>query len=79
VRPEKVEIGDWTAADGANRLDGMIDAVTCLGPLTEVTIRLPAGERLTAHRQNRRFKDFERIRPGQPTTISWDAEAGFVL
>jgi TOBE domain len=44
-----------------------------------VTIRLPGGERLTAHQQNRRFEDFERIRPGELATISWDAEAGFVL
>jgi putative spermidine/putrescine transport system ATP-binding protein len=79
VRPEKIQIGDRVAADGANCLDGVIDTVTYLGPLTEVTIRLPGGERLTAHQQNRRFEDFERIRPGELATISWDAEAGFVL
>jgi ABC-type Fe3+/spermidine/putrescine transport system ATPase subunit len=79
VRPEKIEIGDRVAVDGTNRLDGVIDTVTYLGPLTEVTIRLPGGERLTAHQQNRRFEDFERIRPGELATISWDAEAGFVL
>jgi putative spermidine/putrescine transport system ATP-binding protein len=79
VRPEKIEIGDRTVDAGANRLEGVIDTVTYLGPLTEVAIRLPGGERLTAHRQNRRSEDFLRIRPGAHATISWDAEAGFVL
>jgi putative spermidine/putrescine transport system ATP-binding protein len=79
VRPEKIEIGDRAVDAGANRLEGVIDTVTYLGPLTEVAIRLPGGERLTAHRQNRRSEDFLRIRPGAHATISWDAEAGFVL
>ncbi len=79
VRPEKIEIGDRTVDAGANRLEGVIDTVTYLGPLTEVAIRLPGGERLTAHQQNRKFGDFQRIQPGERATISWDAEAGFVL
>ena len=78
VRPEKIELGAG-AGEGLNRLQGVIDSVTYLGPLTEVCVRLSSGEKLMAHRQNRRLGELETLRPGQPTTIAWAPEAGFVL
>jgi putative spermidine/putrescine transport system ATP-binding protein len=78
VRPEKIELGAGTG-EGLNRLEGVIDSVTYLGPLTEVCVRLAGGEKLMAHRQNRRLGELETLRPGQPTTIAWAPEAGFVL
>jgi putative spermidine/putrescine transport system ATP-binding protein len=78
VRPEKIELGG-RPAEGLNCLEAVIDSVTYLGPLTEVCVRLPGGEKLTAHRQNRRLGELEMLRPGQPTTVTWAPEAGFVL
>jgi putative spermidine/putrescine transport system ATP-binding protein len=78
VRPEKIELGGRPAEE-FNRLEGVIDSVTYLGALTEVCVRLRGGEKLMAHRQNRRLGELETLRPGQPTTISWAAEASFVL
>jgi putative spermidine/putrescine transport system ATP-binding protein len=77
VRPEKIELG--AGAEGLNRLEGVVDSVTYLGPLTEICVRLSSGEKLMAHRQNRRLGELDTLRPGQPTTIAWAPEAGFVL
>ncbi|MDQ8732330.1 ABC transporter ATP-binding protein [Bradyrhizobium sp. LHD-71] len=78
VRPEKIELGA-KPDQGLNHLEGVIDSVTYLGPLTEVRVRLASGEKLVAHRQNRRLGELETFQPGQPTTIAWAPEAGFVL
>jgi putative spermidine/putrescine transport system ATP-binding protein len=78
VRPEKVEIGA-TGDETLNRLDCVIDSVAYLGPLTEICVRLPDGETLTVHRQNRKLGGLEQLRPGQATTITWAPDASFVL
>jgi putative spermidine/putrescine transport system ATP-binding protein len=78
VRPEKIEIGAGQDAT-LNRLDGIVDSVTYLGPLTEICVRLSGGEKLMAHRQNRRLGELDQFRPGQPTTIAWAPDASFVL
>jgi putative spermidine/putrescine transport system ATP-binding protein len=78
VRPEKIEIGASHAA-GFNCLQGVIDSITYLGPLTEVCVRLPAGEKLMAHRQNRQHGELEQLRPGETATVAWAPEASFVL
>jgi putative spermidine/putrescine transport system ATP-binding protein len=78
IRPEKIEIGA-AKDDALNRLEGIVDSVTYLGPLTEICVRLPGGEKLMAHRQNRRQGELDQFRPGQPTTIAWAPEASFVL
>jgi putative spermidine/putrescine transport system ATP-binding protein len=78
IRPEKIEIGA-AKDDALNRLEGIVDSVTYLGPLTEICVRLPGGEKLMAHRQNRRQGELDQFRPGQPTTIAWAPDASFVL
>jgi putative spermidine/putrescine transport system ATP-binding protein len=78
VRPEKIEVGAADAA-GLNALQGVIDSITYLGPLTEICVRLPGGETLTAHRQNRKLGEAELLRPGEPATVAWSPEASFVL
>jgi len=42
-------------------------------------VRLPGGERITAHRQNRRTGGAQALRLGQKTTVAWAPESGFVL
>jgi putative spermidine/putrescine transport system ATP-binding protein len=78
VRPEKIEVG-VSGATGLNSLQGVIDSITYLGPLTEICVRLPGGERLMAHRQNRKLGEFEPLRPCEPATVAWAPEASFVL
>jgi putative spermidine/putrescine transport system ATP-binding protein len=78
VRPEKIEIGS-ELHDSRNGLTGVVETVSYLGALTEIAVRLPSGETLTAHRQNRHAEDAGRFRPGDPATVSWAPEAGFVL
>jgi len=78
VRPENIEIG--AQADGRlNSLSGEIESIAFLGPLTEICVRLAAGERITAHRQNRRTEGAGKLRPGQKTSVAWAPECGFVL
>lgn len=80
VRPEKMELGGVPdAGTESNRLACVIDSVTYRGPLTEFAVRLPGGELLVVHRQNRTPGEARRLRPGESTTVSWPAEAGFVL
>ena len=77
VRPE---VGA-SAAPGAtpgNEATGIVDGLTHLGPVTEVVVRLPGGERITAHRQNRAAGDLRLFRVGDPATLSWPAGASFV-
>jgi len=78
VRPEKIEIGGQ-AEGHLNSLSGEIDSIVFLGPLTEICVRLPGGERITAHRQNRRTGGAQALRLGQKTTVAWAPESGFVL
>ena len=78
VRPEKIDVGG--KREGlANSLSGEIDSIVFLGPLTEICVRLPGGERITAHRQNRRNEGGEALCLGQKATVAWAAESGFVL
>jgi ABC-type Fe3+/spermidine/putrescine transport system ATPase subunit len=78
VRPEKIDVGG--KREGlANSLSGEIDSIVFLGPLTEICVRLPGGERITAHRQNRRNEGGEALCLGQKATVTWAAESGFVL
>jgi putative spermidine/putrescine transport system ATP-binding protein len=79
IRPEKIEIGAMKNDGALNRLEAVVDTVTYLGPLTEICVRLSGGERLMAHRQNRRLGEIEQFRPGQPTIVAWAPEASFVL
>jgi ABC-type Fe3+/spermidine/putrescine transport system ATPase subunit len=78
VRPEKIEIGS-ELHDSRNSITGVVETVSYLGALTEIAVRLPSGETLTAHRQNRHAEDARRFRPGEAATVSWAPEAGFVL
>jgi putative spermidine/putrescine transport system ATP-binding protein len=78
VRPEKIEIGR-ELDDGRNSVMGVVETVSYLGALTEIAVRLPSGETLTAHRQNRHAEDAGRFRPGDPASVSWAPDAGFVL
>ena len=78
VRPEKIEIGA-SHASGLNNLQGVVYSITYLGPLTEICVRLPGGEKLMAHRQNRRLGEVEQLRPGEPATVAWAPDASFVL
>jgi putative spermidine/putrescine transport system ATP-binding protein len=78
VRPEKLEIGA-SHGSGLNSLQGVVDSITYLGPLTEICVRLPGGEKLMAHRQNRQLGEVEELRPGEPATVAWAPEASFVL
>lgn len=81
VRPEKIAVegGGAGGSPPDNSATGTVDGVTYLGPVTEVVVRLPGGERITAHRQNRAAGDLRLFRLGDPATVSWPASASFVL
>ena len=81
VRPEKVELGAGAppGTPAGNAASGVVEGVTYLGPVTEVVVRLPGGERITAPRQNRAAGDLRLFRPGDAATVSWPASASFVL
>jgi putative spermidine/putrescine transport system ATP-binding protein len=79
IRPEKIALGDSVSADFSNRMSGTIDGVSYLGSVTEIMVRLPSGEKVTAHVQNRSGDELQRLRAGAPVALSWRPDAGVVL
>jgi spermidine/putrescine transport system ATP-binding protein len=81
VRPEKVALAtDVPAADAAawNALDGGVAEVIYLGTHTQFVVRLPGGQSLTVHRQNRALGEPE-PRPGDAVRLVFDPSAATLL
>jgi putative spermidine/putrescine transport system ATP-binding protein len=79
IRPEKIALGNSVPADFSNRVSGTIDGVSYLGSVTEIMVRLPSGEKVTAHVQNRSGDEMKRLQAGAPVALSWRPDAGVVL
>ena len=73
VRPEKLALREG----GANRLDGKVKESAYIGVATEVVVETPAGE-LTVFHQNVEAGGVAPP-PGTTVTVSWPAEATFVV
>jgi putative spermidine/putrescine transport system ATP-binding protein len=75
IRPEAVHVAP--PDDEENRLAGMVEFVSYLGPLIELHLRIAAGEKLVVHVPNRAG-----TRPpamGESVTIGWPRSAGMVF
>ena len=77
LRPENIVLGA-DADQCINNFDAQIDALTYLGASTEVTLRLPSGDQLTATHQNTTLKKIDLSR-GDTVRIGFDTEACHLL
>ena len=78
VRPERMRV--WGEAEGerTSRVHGTIVEMVYLGSMTQLTIDLVTGERVTVHELN---DDLRGGLPaiGDPVTVKWAADHSFVI
>jgi|TARA_R110000751_G_scaffold23225_4_gene64607 putative spermidine/putrescine transport system ATP-binding protein len=77
LRPENIVLGAQADAR-VNNFDARIEGLTYLGASSEVTLRLPNGDLLTAFHQNTTAQKVELIR-GDTIRIGFDTEACHLL
>jgi spermidine/putrescine transport system ATP-binding protein len=81
VRPEKVSLLDdlpGGAGPGWNRLEGRLQEVVFVGTHTQYLLRLPGGQILTVHRQNRAVGEPD-VPAGAPLTVVFDPHSSALL
>lgn len=73
LRPEKLHISpEGTALDTPHATTGRIERAVKLGGLMEYLVRLPSGETLLVHRQDR--SDTGGLTEGVTATVGWRSE-----
>jgi putative spermidine/putrescine transport system ATP-binding protein len=75
IRPEMIDLGDPPDGSQHNQLVGTIDAVTYLGPVTDLEVLLDSGERLHVHRSNKQPGYVEQFRRGARLNLHWPPSA----
>jgi len=80
VRPEWIKLAreDAGARGGACHVGGTVVDVVYLGSVTQMTVILRTGERLTVHRLNDEVGADE-PRPGERVSLQWEAAHSFVI
>jgi len=78
VRPERMRVWGEAEDERTSRVHGTIVEVVYLGSMTQLTIDLATGERVTIHELN---DDLKGALPviGEPVLVKWAADHSFVI